>query len=246
MLIYLCDDSESDMLRLKHYLDKYAEQTKLQFEPVSFSCAEELLTTFKQTARPPELMFLDIYMSNLDGMEAARQLRNMHYQGGIIFTTSSTEHAMASYEINALYYLQKPYDRKDFENAMARCGSLLLKAKPCYTFTQKKKEISIPYENIIFFETRPSHTIFLHTTSGNYSFYGTLTQVTDLFQNMDVFLPIGRSFLINLEHVSEQAAHDLIMSDGSIVQIPLRKQAEILAAVERYRERTAKFPPSIR
>lgn len=246
MLIYLCDDSESDMLRLKHYLDKYAEQTKLHFELVSFSCAEELLAAFKQTSGQPELMFLDIYMSKLNGMEAARQLRDMYYQGGIIFTTSSTEHAMASYEINALYYLQKPYDRRDFENAMARCGSLLLKAKPCYTFTQKKKEISIPYEDIIFFETRPSHTVFLHTTSGSYSFYGTLTQVMDLFRNMDVFLPVGRSFLINLEHVSEQAAHDLVMSDGSIVQIPLRKQAEVLAAVERYRELNPKSPPFTR
>lgn len=246
MLIYLCDDSESDMLRLKHYLDKYAEQAKLHFELVSFSCAEEMLTAFKQTARQPELLFLDIYMSTLNGMEAARQLRNMHYQGGIILTTSSTEHAMASYEINALYYLQKPYDRRNFENAMARCGSLLLKARPCYTFTQKKKEISVPYENIIFFETRPSHIIVLHTTSGSYSFYGTLTRVMDQFRNTDVFLPAGRSFLINLEHVSAQNANDLIMSDGSIVQIPFRKQPEILAAVKRYRGPSPESPPFMR
>lgn len=236
MLIYLCDDSESDTLRLKHYLNIYAEQMKLCFEIVSFSSGNKLLTVFKQSKQKPELIFLDIFMENLNGIEVARYLRNRHYQGGIIFTTSSTEHAMDSYEVDALYYLQKPYERKHFENAMARCSVLLQKAKPCFTFTSKKKEISIPYENIIFFETEKSHTIFLHTTSGIYSFSGTLTQVTAFFKEIDCFLPVGQSFLINLNHVSGQIENDLVMSDGSIVQIPLRKRKEILTLIERHQK----------
>lgn len=232
MLIYLCDDSESDTLRLEHYLDKYAAERNLHFKLISFSSAEAMLTSFRQPGQTPTLIFLDIYMSCTDGMEAARYLRNLDYQGGIIFTTSSTEHAMDSYEVNALYYLQKPYDRKDFENAMARCSFLLQKSKPCYTFTQKKKEISIPYDHIIFFETRPSHTVALHTVSGVYIFHGVLAQIRELFRETDDFLPIGRSFLINRNHVTGQLKNDLTMSDGSIVQVPLRKQAEILATVE--------------
>lgn len=235
MLIYLCDDSESDTLRLKHYLDIYAGQMKLNFELAAFSSGEELLAAFRQASPKPELMFLDIFMANLSGMEAARQLRDMHFQGGIIFTTSSTEHAMDSYEVGALYYLQKPYERRHFENAMTRCGSLLQKAKPYFTFTYKKQEVSIPYADIVFFETGRSHTIFLHTLSGIYSFHGTLTQITESFRGTDCFLPVGRSFLINLNHVSGQIENDLTMFDGSIVQIPLRKQEEILTAVKRHR-----------
>lgn len=236
MLIYLCDDSESDTLRLKHYLNIYAEQMKLCFEIISFSSGDKLLTVFKQSKQKPELIFLDIFMENLNGIEVARYLRNMHYQGGIIFTTSSTEHAMDSYEVDALYYLQKPYEHKHFENAMTRCSVLLQKAKPCFTFTSKKKEISIPYENIIFFETEKSHTIFLHATSGIYSFSGTLTQVAAFFKEIDCFLSVGQSFLINLNHVSGQIENDLIMSDGSIVQIPLRKRKEILTLIERHQK----------
>ncbi len=236
ILIYLCDDSKIDILRLKHYLDIYAEQMKMDFELVSFSSSEELLTAFKQASQKPELMFLDIFMPKLSGMEAARQLRNMSYQGGIIFTTCSTEHAMDSYEVSALYYLQKPYDRRHFENAMSRCRALLLKAKPCFTFISKKNEISILYENIIFFETGKSHTIFLHTTSGIYSFYDTLTHIIDFFSKVDCFLPVGRSFLINLEHVSGQIENDLAMSDGSIVQIPLRKRKKILTILKNWQK----------
>ena len=232
MLIYLCDDSESDLLRLKHYLNKYAEQLKLNFELFSFSSGEELLAAFQQADTNPELIFLDIFMENLSGMEAARQLRSMNYQGDIIFTTSSTEHAMDSYEVNALYYLQKPYDRQHFEDVMTRCGTLLQKAKPHFTFTRKKREISIPYENIIFFETGKSHTVFLHTTSGIYTLSDSLTRITEFFKGTNCFLPVGRSFFINLNHISGQTENDLVMSDNSIVQIPIRKREEILAAIE--------------
>lgn len=236
MLIYLCDDSRSDILRLQHYLDTYAGQMKLMFELVSFYSGEELLCAFRQSRRKPELIFLDIYMSKLSGMEAAKKLRTMHYQGGIIFTTSSTEHAMDSYEVDALYYLQKPYDRRHFEHAMARCGFLLQKAKPCFTFTQKKREFSIPYADIVFFETKQSHTVYLHTISGIYSFPGTLTQIIESFRGMDCFLSVGRSYFVNLNHVVGLIGDDLAMSDGSIAQIPLRKRKEILDAVEKWKK----------
>lgn len=237
MLIYLCDDSISDILRLRHYLNTYAEKMKLTFEHNSFSSSEELLDAFRNTRQKPELIFLDIYMADISGMDAARQLRSMHYQGGIIFTTSSTEHAMDSYEVDALYYLQKPYDRGHFENAMARCSSLLQKARPCFTFTQKKKEYSIPYTEIVFFETGQSHTIFLHTLSGVHTFSGALTQVTTFFRGFDCFLSVGRSYFINLDHVAGLAGSDLIMSDGSIAQIPLRKREEVLDIVNKWRKK---------
>ena len=236
MLIYLCDDSESDLLRLEHYLNRYARDKKMSFEFAVFSSGEELLAAYRQAVRKPELMFLDIFMSGLNGMDTAKQLRTMHCRAGIIFTTSSTEHAMDSYEVNALYYLQKPYDRKHFENAMARCGTMLQKAKPHFTFTQRKTEISIPYEDIIFFETGQSHTILLHTISDTYSFPGALAQIAEFFREISCFLPVGRSFLVNLNHVSGQFENDLAMSDGSIVQIPLRKRADVLASWENWQK----------
>lgn len=159
MLIYLCDDSESDLLRLEHYLTAYAKQTKLTFELCLFSSGESLLSSFQKEKALPELIFLDIFMAELSGVDTASQLRDMHYEGGIIFTTSSTEHAMESYEVDALYYLQKPYDRTHFENAMRRCGKLLQKASPQFTFLRRKK--SFPYHiPILSFSRQGKRTAF--------------------------------------------------------------------------------------
>ena len=235
MLIYLCDDSEFEILKLKHYLDGYAKKRKLDFELSAFSSGEALLDAFRQAEKKPELIFLDIYMTGLTGVDAARQLRDMRYQGGIIFTTSSMEHAMDSYEVHALYYLQKPYDLSHFEHAMARCGALLQNARPHFSFTRRKQEIAVPFEDILFFETGQSHTIVLHTVSTTYSFPGTLSNIMNFFEGADQFLPVGRSFLVNLNYVSEQNEDDLIMTDGSVIQVPFRKRKDIFTAVDKWK-----------
>ena len=235
MLIYLCDDSEIDTLRLKHYLRKYADERKLSFEFNVFVSGESLLAAYNEKGPKPDLIFLDIFLPGQNGVDVARQLRESKYSGGIVFTTSSMEHAMDSYEVNALYYLQKPYDRVHFENAMARCDSILEKARPHFSFTLKKKEIAVPFEDIIFFETAPSHMITLHTVNDTYTFPYTLSQVMQFFRGINKFLQIGRGYIINIDHVISEQNDDLLMTGGFLVQIPIRKHDEVIASIENYR-----------
>lgn len=91
--------------------------------------------------------------------------------------------------------------------------------------------MSIPYDDIIFFETGKSHTVALHTVTGIYFLNYILTHVVECLKDTYYFLSVGRSFLINIHHVSGQIGNALSMSDDSIVQVPLRKQSEILTAV---------------
>lgn len=241
MLIYICEDQKNDLLILKHHLNAFAGEKLFQYDLKSFSAGDELLKEYVQAAEKPVLLFLDIYMDGKNGMETAKQLRDMGYYGGIIFTTASTEHAMDSYEVNALYYLQKPYDHKHFRNAMERCSHLFQGFQQSFKFTVRQKEVTVPYANIVFFETG-RHTVILHTISDTISFPGSLSEIADVFSNADSFLPIGRSYLINLNHVSGQRNNDLVMSDGSIVQIPVKKRGKILSLVER-RQAAGKYSP---
>lgn len=103
--------------------------------------------------------------------------------------------------------------------------------RPHFYFTFKKKTFSVPYEDILFFETGRSHSVVLHTTEAIFSFSGSLSNISDALSVSDGFLPIGRSFLINLNHVAGQINKDLKMSDGSTVQIPVRRRTQILNTV---------------
>lgn len=236
MLIYICEDAESDLIRLKRHLDKFSEEKMFSYDIVFFSRGEELMAEFRRTAHQPDLVFLDIYMDGKNGIDTARLLRNMGYTGGIIFTTSSTEHAMDSYEVNALYYLQKPYDYKHFISAMERCGDIFRRIQQNFTYTVRKKQFTIPCADIVFFETG-RHTVILHTLSDTVSFTGNLSSIVREFGNTEAFLPVGGSYLINLNHVTGQADNDLIMADGSVVQIPLKKRGEIFSVVRPFLNR---------
>lgn len=150
MIIYLCDDSQADLMRLSHYLSKVISHLNTEVTIQSFTSGRDLLTAFAAAVEKPVLLFLDIYMPDSDGMQTAVTLRENGFTGGIIFTTSSTSHAMDSYNVDALYYLQKPYDSTDFLNAIKRCSSILKDASKTYTFLSKGSKVQIPLKDILF------------------------------------------------------------------------------------------------
>ena len=140
MVIYICDDSKPDLMRLAHHLKEYIQNLDMNIEIRSFSSGESILAAYERALVKPSLIFLDIYMGNMNGMEVAKALRGDGFANGIIFTTSSTSHAMDSYNVNALYYLQKPYDHNDFTNAINRCSSIFTEAAKTYTVSIRGKD----------------------------------------------------------------------------------------------------------
>jgi len=235
MLIYLCENSGSDALRLEHHLNTFSREKQLNFDIISFSSGEELSASYKQALQLPDLVLFAVGENDRHGTDTARELRDMGYAGGIIFTSSAELSAEAD-EVNALYCLPQPCDYSQFVYAMEQCGDIFQNARQNFTFQRKKKQISVPYTDILFFETGQQHTVILHTASEAISFRGTLSQIAEGVCHTDNFLPVGRSFLINLNQVKGRLKNDLVMSDGSIVQVPLRKQEDVLSEVERWQK----------
>ena len=226
MTIYICDDSKSDLLRLNHHLQEYLSHQDQKITIESFQSGEELLRRYEETMEKPSLIFLDIYMDDPDGMSVAHTLREEHYEGGLIFTTSSMEHAMDSYNVDALYYLQKPYDGTDFLNAIKRCSSILKDASKTYTFLSKGSKVQIPLKDILFFETG-RHVTLLHTPSEVLSFTRVLSEVcTDFADNPD-FIRVGHSYLINRLYISSFTESEITMADSTVILIPSRLRKAI-------------------
>lgn len=226
MLIYICEDTKSDSLRLQHHLETFSSEIQAKFNIESFSSADALLQKWDTLTEFPVLVFLDIYMENINGMEIAKLLRSKYYTGGIIFTTSSTEHAMQSYEVNALYYLHKPYTHENFLNAMDRCRSLLEDAMLQFSCSSKGKAYDIPLSNILYFETG-NHNIIVHTKNEEIVISRSMNSIVDEFNNVPCFISCGKSFFVNLNHITQNTGTDLIICDGSYLPIPVRTRSEI-------------------
>ena len=82
MEIYICDDSRPDLMRLAHHLKEYILNLDMHVEIRSFSSGESILAAYKRALVKPSLIFLDIYMGNMNGMDVARALRDDGFSGG--------------------------------------------------------------------------------------------------------------------------------------------------------------------
>ena len=107
MNIAIVDDRKTDSDRLVGFIDTYAEQHRLQWGAMDrFSSGEDFLGAF--TPGKYDLIFLDIYMDGITGMETAKRIRQTDHDCRIIFITTSPEFAVESYNVNASFYLLKP------------------------------------------------------------------------------------------------------------------------------------------
>lgn len=107
--IGICDDDKEQLALLTAWLEEYAKERSYDFEIQCFS------NGFLFLENPQfHLCFLDIFMPTLSGMEVAKELRKINQEMEVVFCTSSTDFALASYEVQANNYLVKPVKKGKF------------------------------------------------------------------------------------------------------------------------------------
>lgn len=237
MLIFICDDTNSDCIRLEHNLIRYQKEYSASFEITTFHSGKEVLSYIKSKKIIPDLIFLDIYMDSENGVDIAKAMRSSNINSAIIFTTSSKEHAMDSYEVGALYYLQKPYTYENFENAMSRCGDMIKSSAGTFKGSFRRKEYAIPYGDICYIEVS-GHSIVIHTAADEeYTFNQSMSDTIQQFEAAKNFLPCGKSFLINLNYLSDYDENNIILTSGIQIPIPVRIKNDISTAIEEWKKR---------
>ena len=115
--IAVCDDEQPYLEKTYAMLERYAKAHDLELTAEIFDSASALLDAIEDGIYH-SIYLLDIYMPGLSGMSVATELRSRGVRSPIIFLTSSTEHAVEAFGVNATHYLLKPYTEESFDNAM--------------------------------------------------------------------------------------------------------------------------------
>ena len=158
----------------------------------------------------PDVVFLDIRMPVMDGIEVARHLKALPFSPKVIFTTAYDQHALSAFETNALDYLLKPIQKERLHEAILRAEKLQPDNKSQLPNTQETKRSQIcayvkgklqliPVNSIYYFVADQKYVLVRHT-QGQVLIEESLTSLEQEFG--DEFLRVHRNALVASQYLS--------------------------------------------
>lgn len=205
--IAICEDVKDDAQRLLACICAASPASRCDV----FERGEDLLRAFAPCRY--DLIFLDIYLDALSGVETAQAIRRQDEGVVLAFTTGSEEHTREGYRLRALKYILKPVDPGEVADALA-LAEMKRRARGTFTFLTGGRRMDLPHDTILFFELR-DRTVYVHTTAE--TLRASQTERMDAIEARvpcPPFLRSHHSFLVNLRHV-QGVDRDFIMRGGA-------------------------------
>ena len=212
MRIFICDDEEEVRDWLKTKVQKFCPEAQV----VCFGSGEELLAAGMQA----DLLFLDIKMPGMDGMELARQLRKKKEDMILIFVTGLEEYVFEAFDVHAFHYLVKPCPEEKFaevlKSAVVQYQGLAeggkVQEKPYILVKTGGVSTKVYKEHIIYAEVF-NRKVILHKTDGDMEYYGRLSDLQN--QLGEDFFRTHRAYLIHFPYVEKYNATTVFLEKGT-------------------------------
>lgn len=237
--IAVCDDNEHDLQKIQDWLIKFSIESNIEFNIDKFSNGESLIKEYEQTLKKFDIIFLDVEMSGLSGIDVAEKVRSLPDRNVlIIFVTSYPEYMQDSFDVQASQYLIKPLSYAVFKEKLSKMiGYLIDLETNIKVISMKSEEYILHLEDIVCFETLKSPTIkstlVVTTTGGEIQIKGKIidfeNELADKF-----FISVHRSVLVNMRYIRRFNAHTLEFTTGKRVEISRRKISEVKDAFSKY------------
>ena len=222
--VMICEDLEEERMALARMVRTVCRSRGIDLELELSSSGEELLDRFR--FRRWDILFLDIYMNKISGIQAAKVIRGQDQTCALIFATTSREHGLLSYELQVTDYLLKPFTQADVEGTM---DWLLLEREEQFqtiTIRSEWQEEQILVRDIRYIEAI-RHSAELHLTDDRVKRTRKGLQELENELGEGSFLRCHRSFLVNLDHVAAIDQGDFRMKNGDRVPISAKRAVEV-------------------
>lgn len=222
--IVVCDDVEIERLLLKEILCQYFEEINEEVSIVEYDSGETLIADVEEGYVAMDLLFLDIYMKKLNGMETARKLRQIQCKVPIIFLTASPDYAIESYEVQASEYLLKSFSEEKLMKLLNRILKTDMKRRVAI---KNRRQYRYPCTDDIMYIDSDKHNVTLHLSDGSEII--TVDKLGEIEKRINEkrFLRCHQSYLVNMDYIKD-VEDDFIMEDGTLVPIRVRGRKEIL------------------
>lgn len=227
--IAICDDEKHMSDHIRAMTSDFFRKKNREIHLRTFLSGEELLNYNGQI----DILFLDIQMKGMDGIETARKLRADKFRGFLVFITVLKEMVFQSFEVQAYDYLVKPVDKKQFEKTMERIYTSMQNASEDSLLVQKGYEGRIILKDEIVFCEIMDRKIYLNLASGE------VVDYYERIENLEIklggrFFRCHRSYLINLKHLKGYKNGTAYMDNDKEVPVSRLRSKEFSGVVLQY------------
>lgn len=228
--VAVCDDSKAMVESMKSCLEEYGKEIKHELRIFCFDSGGALLDNYSCKY---DIVFLDIKMPGINGIETAEKIREKDKNVIIIFLTSLIQYALDGYKVNASNYLIKPIQKKRLKMEMDRwISELEQKENPFITVHNDSGTYKILLKSISYVETY-NRNLLIHTTKGNVLCYWKLRDLENKIGQYG-FSRNHSSFLVNLFFVENIEKMDIKLSTGELIPIGKSKKKEFMKQLASY------------
>lgn len=215
--IAICDDEVSSIAELRGRIADILAESGLLHEMETFTSGESFYEAFRKDPKAFDIIFLDILMGEINGMDTAKAVRGLNETVSIVFTTSSDKYVFAGYDVQALQYIIKPVQKEGLEKVLSR--DLKRFRSRNFNFRNRGNTYSIPFADILYFESALKN-VKLVTRQGTYELTAKITDLEGALPGSE-FFRCHRGFIVNLKHVSKMNTKYFILPDEE--EIPIGK-----------------------
>lgn len=231
--IAIVDDDAGDAETLKGYVARYCGEHEREFSR-GVSCAEfssgEAFLAEKESF---DVVFFDIEMPGLNGMETARRLRDRNENVIILFITNMAQYALEGYEVQALDFVVKPLSYFEFSMKFNKIRRFLQKSgeKPLSLKTVEGECVRLTSDDISYVEVM-RHYLEYHTSGGAYRVRGTIKEAEEELSPYG-FARCAKSYLVNLKKIRSVKGNRIEIGEEALY-IGRTRKAEFLDKFYRY------------
>lgn len=226
-------DREAAIILAKEYFSQRKEYESMQIYFDEYDSGEAFLKSCIKGVY--DILFLDIYMKSLTGIDIARQISLSDENCHIIFLTGSEEHYPESYEVHAKGYVTKPLKSPSFSfcNAMDYVMKQLSLQSSGLNVTLNGTEAFCAFKEIIYFEMNNGR-LYLHLLEKSLELSGKYSDYSQEILKDNRFLECYRNLIVNMDYIQSCDENNFLLKNSEKLPISRRKKQIVLNQYMRY------------
>lgn len=239
MEIAIIDDNKTDAELLAGMCSDWsaASQTGIHYD--RYLNGEEFLHSF--VPGKYQLIFMDIYMADLSGIDTARIVREQDVECLLVFLTTSREHTWDSFPLHPFDYILKPCTYEQISRVLSEARRVLPDISRTLEMTYGRQKILFSYQELMSLEADGHYVRISSAGRGVLRCYtSSFMSLWDTLCQDKRFLLCNRGIIINMDYVEKYTVQDFVLKNGQAFPIRQNNRNSVIDAFLTYQYEQAK------